>query len=192
MPFYPGPGFSSWHAPVTQTWAPFQRADDWTSYDLAAVEETPEEDPLEELEDGLDILHILERAYARTIEAHVAPAPPAPRPTSPMCNRPGTPPFLSHDYESQQERKQAMAMATVPLMTGSSTALLAVLDSAGAGPHPAPAPEVGLAEDGCDAVLRVAHLGDCMGMLVRGDEIVWRSDEMWWSVSLPLPLHLMK
>ncbi|KZV63038.1 hypothetical protein PENSPDRAFT_657624 [Peniophora sp. CONT] len=187
VPFYPGPGFSSWHAPVTvtQTWAPFQRADDWT-YDLAAVEEIPEEDPLEELEDGLDILHILERAYARTIEAHVAPAPPAPRPTSPMCNRPGTPPFLSHDYDQsqQQERKQA----TVPLMTGSSTALLAVLDSAGAGPHPAPAPEVGVAEDGCDAVLRVAHLGDCMGMLVRGDEIVWRSDEMWWSFNTPLQL----
>jgi hypothetical protein len=35
-----------------------------------------------------------------------------------------------------------------------------------------------------DAVIRIAHLGDCMGMLVRGDNIVWRSDEMWWGVSL--------
>ena len=131
----------------------------------------------------MDILHILDRAYARTLEAHVAPAPPAPRPTSATV-RPGTPPFLSPEYEQQREKTQA----TVPLMTGSSTALLAVLDSAGAGPHPAPAPEVGLGEDGCDAVLRIAHLGDCMGMLVRGDEIVWRSDEMWWSVSTPVIL----
>ena len=37
-----------------------------------------------------------------------------------------------------------------------------------------------------DAVIRIAHLGDCMGMLVRGDNIVWRSDEMWWGVSFPL------
>ena len=76
-------------------------------------------------------------------------------------------------------------MTCIYAFTRYGSALLAVLDSAGAGPHPAPAPEVGLGEDGCDAVLRVAHLGDCMGMLVRGDEIVWRSDEMWWSVSIP-------
>ena len=24
-----------------------------------------------------------------------------------------------------------------------------------------------------------------MGMLVRGDQIAWRSDEMWWGVSIP-------
>lgn len=35
------------------------------------------------------------------------------------------------------------------------------------------------------AVLRIAHLGDCMAMLVRGEEIVWRTDEMWWNVSAP-------
>lgn len=34
-----------------------------------------------------------------------------------------------------------------------------------------------------DAVMKIAHVGDCMGMLVRGEEIVWRSEEMWWSVS---------
>ncbi|KAI0028658.1 hypothetical protein K488DRAFT_13655, partial [Vararia minispora EC-137] len=73
-------------------------------------------------------------------------------------------------------------------MTGSSTALLAVLDSASAGPHPHPAPEVSPPAPGCDAVLKIAHLGDCMGMLVRGEEIVWRSDEMWWSFNTPLQL----
>ena len=34
-----------------------------------------------------------------------------------------------------------------------------------------------------DAVMKIAHVGDCMGMLVRDEEIVWRSEEMWWSVS---------
>jgi len=34
-----------------------------------------------------------------------------------------------------------------------------------------------------DAVMKIVHVGDCMGMLVRDEEIVWRSEEMWWSVS---------
>ena len=34
----------------------------------------------------------------------------------------------------------------------------------------------------CGAI-RIAHLGDCMGMLIRGEEIVWRTEEMWWNVS---------
>ncbi|KAF5348239.1 hypothetical protein D9756_010505 [Leucocoprinus leucothites] len=33
-----------------------------------------------------------------------------------------------------------------------------------------------------DAVIKIAHVGDCMGMLVRGEEMVWRSEEMWWDV----------
>ena len=37
---------------------------------------------------------------------------------------------------------------------------------------------------GGGAVIRIAHVGDCMGMLIRGDEIVWRSEEMWWGVSV--------
>ena len=120
---------------------------------------------LEELSEGINVLHILERAYDSTVKAHLAP------PT--------------------------------PLHTGSSTALLAVLD------HPPPPnnntplpqspeppfgnyaagsqPEVKLAgkdEKPYDAVIRIAHLGDCMGMLIRGDQISWRSDEMWWGVSI--------
>jgi hypothetical protein len=120
---------------------------------------------LEELSEGINVLHILERAYDSTVKAHLAP------PT--------------------------------PLLTGSSTALLAVLD------HPPPPsinniplpqspelplrnyaagsqPELKLAgqdEKPYDAVIRIAHLGDCMGMLVRGDQVAWRSDEMWWGVS---------
>jgi hypothetical protein len=43
---------------------------------------------------------------------------------------------------------------------------------------------------GSGAVLKIAHLGDCMGMLVRGEDIVWRSEEMWWSVS-PFPSPLL-
>ena len=68
-----------------------------------------------------------------------------------------------------------------PLLTGFSTALLAVLDSAGS--H-MPTPEVSVVADtrAHDVVIRIAHLGDCMGMLVRGDDIVWRSEEMWWAV----------
>lgn len=121
---------------------------------------------LEELSEGINVLHILERAYDSTVKAHLAP------PT--------------------------------PFHTGSSTALLAVLD------HPPPPsnntplpqspepplrnyaagsqskPKLAAADDKkpYDAVIRIAHLGDCMGMLVRGDQIAWRSDEMWWGVSI--------
>ena len=127
---------------------------------------------LEELSEGINVLHILERAYDSTVKAHLAP------PT--------------------------------PLHTGSSTALLAVLD------HPPPPnnntplpqspeppfrnyaagsqPEIKLAgkdEKPYDAVIRIAHLGDCMGMLIRGDQISWRSDEMWWGVSILAYLILL-
>jgi hypothetical protein len=40
-----------------------------------------------------------------------------------------------------------------------------------------------------DAVIKIAHVGDCMGMLVRGEEIVWRSEEMWWEVRPPFFLY---
>ncbi|KAF8193812.1 hypothetical protein BJ912DRAFT_901653 [Pholiota molesta] len=148
------------------------------------------EDSLDELADGIDVLQILERAYDSTVRAHVAP--------------PST-----------------SAASPTPLTTGSSTALLAVLDHPPAGPlkqspeapHrnyaagslPLPVapsvadpaePDQAHAEahtiepmgSGCDAVVHIAHLGDCMGMLVRGDKIVWRSDEMWWGYNHPLQL----
>ena len=132
---------------------------------------------LEELSEGIDVLNILERAYDNTVKSHLAPA----------------------------------SLTPTPLTTGSSTALLAVLDHPPSGPltqsPEAPSknyaagsiyvPEVlplqsetqssesadTLLAKPYDAVVRIAHLGDCMGMLIRGDKIAWRSDEMWWGVS---------
>jgi hypothetical protein len=121
------------------------------------------DDVTEDLADGLDILLILERAYERALKAHVIVS-------STQASTPSLP------APSEPE----------PLLTGSSTALLAVLDSAG--PH-VPTPEVSVVTDSRahDAVIRIAHLGDCMGMLVRGDDIIWRSEEMWWGVRSSAP-----
>ena len=115
-------------------------------------------DTVEDFADGLDVLLILERAYERALKSHVTtPSPQASTPSLPAPSKPE------------------------PLLTGSSTALLAVLDSSGS--H-VPTPEVSVVADAQahDAVIRIAHLGDCMGMLVRGADIVWRSEEMWWAV----------
>ncbi|KDR72775.1 hypothetical protein GALMADRAFT_142508 [Galerina marginata CBS 339.88] len=139
---------------------------------------------LEELSEGIDVLNILERAYDSTVKSHLAPSTPTP----------------------------------TPLTTGSSTALLAVLDHPPSSTGPLPQspeaphknyaagsvytpdvlpprsePESDLkdthpAAEPYDAVIRIAHLGDCMGMLVRGDKIAWRSDEMWWGYNHPLQL----
>lgn len=140
------------------------------------------DDELADLAEGINVLQILERAYDSTVRAHA------------------------------------------PVTTGSSTALIAVLDHAPMAPPASvlgsPEPDrnyavgalwraehsvdtaqaaddevegiargmhsisVGHAEELGDAVVHIAHLGDCMGMLVRGDKIAWRSDEMWWGVSL--------
>jgi len=123
-----------------------------------ATSQDATDDSIEDLADGLDVLLILERAYERALKAHVIlPSAQASTPSLPAPSKPE------------------------PLMTGSSTALLAVLDSAGS--H-VPTPEVSVVADALahDAVIRIAHLGDCIGMLVRGDDIVWRSEEMWWAV----------
>ena len=134
------------------------------------------ESHLSELSEGIDVLQILERAYERTVNAHVQPQ---------HCGSP-------------------------PLHTGSSTALVAVLDHVHAPPsNPGSAtasesydrsssrtsrssppleskndPEVKLELPTSPVpVVKIAHIGDCMAMLVRGEEIVWRSEEMWWAVS---------
>ncbi|KAG6897253.1 hypothetical protein C0992_003037, partial [Termitomyces sp. T32_za158] len=59
--------------------------------------------------------------------------------------------------------------AGAPLYCGSSTALIAYLASTPPAVH-------------------LAHVGDCMGMVVRNGEIVWRSDEMWWAWNTPVQL----
>ncbi|KAF9005247.1 hypothetical protein BDQ17DRAFT_1304564 [Cyathus striatus] len=157
------------------------------------------EDELAELEEGIDILNILERAYDKTINAHVVPSSELnPPPQIPQPN------------------------ASVPLLAGSSTALLAVLDHApqfkpsDSQQSQAPALsatnpsanasssnnnnfnyaagslnctlEQATSPDGYDAVIKIAHIGDCMGMLVRGEDIVWRSEEMWWNFNTPVQL----
>ena len=145
-----------------------------TIYDPSPVSELQDSlnSNLEDLSDGIDVLNILERAYDATVKSHLSPSTPSP----------------------------------TPLTTGSSTALLAVLDHPGPLTQSPEAPERNYAQGSSyepipslmqiehdhptyDAVIRIAHLGDCMGMLVRGDNIVWRSDEMWWGVS-PTSLFL--
>ena len=97
----------------------------------------------------------------------------------------------------------------MPLLEGSSTALLAILEhpvpprakatkSQGLfSPHPRRAPVVDhahpppAADRAGGAVLRIAHLGDCMAMLIRGEEIVWRTEEMWWNVRIASLLSLI-
>ncbi|KAG6893728.1 hypothetical protein C0993_000440, partial [Termitomyces sp. T159_Od127] len=59
--------------------------------------------------------------------------------------------------------------AGAPLHGGSSTALVAYLSDSPPAVH-------------------LAHIGDCMGMVVRNSEIVWRSDEMWWAWNTPVQL----
>jgi serine/threonine protein phosphatase PrpC len=126
------------------------------------------ESHLAELSDGIDVLQILERAYERTLSAHV-----------------------QHN-------------GSTPLHTGSSTALVAVLDhvtpdedapstpeSNSTPPESIDDPEVKLEPPASPVpVVKIAHIGDCMGMLVRGEEIVWRSEEMWWAVRHFRSLHL--
>ncbi|KAJ6568341.1 hypothetical protein DFH09DRAFT_918021 [Mycena vulgaris] len=186
---------------------------------------------LDELADGLDVLRILERAYERTLEAHVVPVPPplpvasrsaTPTPAPARTTTPTptpTPPLWSALLSTPPEA----APRTIPLLAGSSTALVAVLDyvpvsSKGTGtgvgsiPIPIPIPTNTPAHSGAGSssrstsrgtstrstdahaqtepqmqpVLKIAHLGDCMGMLVRGGEVAWRSEEMWWRWNTPV------
>ncbi|KAH9959342.1 phosphatase 2C-like domain-containing protein [Russula dissimulans] len=154
----------SFHDSPPSPHTPFPPYPPSSSPSHSATPQDPIDDSIEDLADGLDVLLILERAYERALKAHVIlPSAQASTPSLPAPSK------------------------SEPLMTGSSTALLAVLDSAGS--H-VPTPEVSVVADARahDAVIRIAHLGDCMGILVRGDDIVWRSEEMWWAFNTPLQL----
>ncbi|KAG6914551.1 hypothetical protein DXG01_016660 [Tephrocybe rancida] len=137
-------------------------------YTSAEIEDKPLNDELEleghlaELEEGIDVLNILERAYENTVRAHA------------------------------------------PSREGSSTAVVAVLqcdEDDGEGLYGDMEAEgvyyegnrrnyeaTGKEEGGVR--LDVAQVGDCMGMVVRGDEIVWRSEEMWWGFNTPVQLGM--
>lgn len=134
----------------------------------------------ETLAGTIDPIDVLERAYSQTIEAHrvrrrvrvVKTRKAAPRWWSYSLGLgSAVPPSSStslHESSSVKDEnlegcEWEMQESWEPLETGSSTALLAVLSG---------------------DRLRVAHLGDCVGWLVRAGEIVWRSEEMWWGVSI--------
>jgi len=169
------------------------------------------EDSLSDLEEGVDVLMILENAYERAIKAHVV----NPLPVSSAPNRV---PIQSSSKANPQ-----------PLKAGSSTALLAVLEqptnrlantrakiSSSSPPNhrsrsvsrcrsepaeepatmvtgmgPVPSTSAGIPRTfppQRDAVIKIANLGDSMAMLVRGRDIIWRSEEMWWSFNTPVQL----
>lgn len=175
------------------------------------------EDSLSDLEEGIDVLMILENAYERAIKAHVV----NPVPEHSVTAAPPT-----SDRVHMQPSPKGVPR---PLKAGSSTALLAVLDqpigqsmstrtkrSSCSSPghrsrsvsrsrqEPAedfptnvtglgsvPSTSAGLSRTPPpqrDAVIKIANLGDSMAMLVRGRDIVWRSEEMWWSFNTPVQL----
>jgi len=154
--------------------------------------------------EGIDVLQILERAYDRTLKAHVVPADeslsdasrtPSPAPLS-LDKQPLNKPIeIPQPSLPSGTTKCCPKVQMVPLMSGSSTALLAVLDHV-ANPETisdySKLPSISTtnleAEDGHDTVLKIAHVGDCMAMLVRDEEIVWRSEEMWWNFNTPVQL----
>ncbi|KAJ6580907.1 hypothetical protein B0H19DRAFT_1060608 [Mycena capillaripes] len=174
---------------------------------------------LDELADGLDVLHILERAYERTLTAHVVPAPVSP-PTSPSAASSwpssttntrtvtGASRTTTIPASTTSEQLREPKPKTIPLLAGSSTALVAVLDYVPAGEvdnaiafvsaessvasasAKTKAKARGGEEEGelLTPVLKIAHVGDCMGMLVRGGEVAWRSEEMWWRWNTPVQL----
>ncbi|KAF9221040.1 hypothetical protein BS17DRAFT_758282 [Gyrodon lividus] len=169
------------------------------------------EDSLEDLEDGLDVLMILERAYDKTIKAHVMTEDVS---TPPSVSTAAHPPSLASipedgPFVTGSNAADALLQSTplppeipvapqpkiVPLKTGSSTALVAVLQHSlprtprtSTPPCPMlfnfPTPP----KPAHDVVLKIAHLGDCMGMLVRDEYIAWRSAEMWWAFNMPAQL----
>ncbi|KAI0084410.1 hypothetical protein BDY19DRAFT_971805 [Irpex rosettiformis] len=248
------------------------------------------DDSLEDLADGLDVLHVLEKAFAKTLEAHVVmPSTESeseltrtyagkhetsdphsantsslfsgspqnhntPRETtrttsrsSPLSSLTNTerpksfspsspsftgalPPLSASQLSSLSPSSPPSRVYPIPLMEGSSTALLAVLEhppSPAASTPPShhypignpsqapahlrpmtpllnpqarrllartPRPSTPHAQNASEpkpsagAVLRIAHLGDSMAMLVRGEEIVWRTEEMWWNFNTPVQL----
>lgn len=175
------------------------------------------EDSLSDLEEGVDVLMILENAYERAIKAHVV---------NPVPEHPVTAAAPAPNRVLIQPSSKGVSR---PLKAGSSTALLAVLDQpigrsvstrtkrtsssppdrrsrsvSRSRPEPAedlptnvtglgsvPPTSAGLPRTSPpqrDAVIKIANLGDSMAMLVRGRDIVWRSEEMWWSFNTPVQL----
>ncbi|KAL0064653.1 hypothetical protein AAF712_008351 [Marasmius tenuissimus] len=150
---------------------------------------------LEELEEGIDVLMLLERAYQKTLDAHVID--PLSTPESSRSNTPPTNPLSSatsassphsrytsltsdgHPEEGSRERQSSFdgRFFDYHVPKGQFEVKVEM--------QPRTDRDGGLetadASDELQAVVKLAHVGDCMGMLVRGDQVVWRSQEMWWN-----------
>ena len=95
------------------------------------------EDSLEELEEGLDVIMILERAYEKALRSHVRPADasssssssrsPSPSDSSPEAVSAASSTSPSSSSSSHSPLSPEVAPGFVPLFEGSSTALVAIL-----------------------------------------------------------------
>ncbi|KIY63616.1 protein serine/threonine phosphatase 2C [Cylindrobasidium torrendii FP15055 ss-10] len=74
---------------------------------------------------------------------------------------------------------------TPPPPPGSSTALVAVLSPA---PPPSPYSFLLPPHIEADCTLKIAHVGDCVALLIRDSDVVFRSQEMWWAFNTPVQL----
>ncbi|KAK1223168.1 hypothetical protein PQX77_013961 [Marasmius sp. AFHP31] len=206
-PFY-SPFSSPFYSPSSSQWSPFSPPAPPQLFNEFEDMEQQLSEELEELEEGIDVLMLLERAYQKTLDAHVVDPPSTPEST--RSNTPPTNPLPSATSASSPHSWYTSLTSTgspkkdpekdkVPLLSGSSTVLLAVLDHVPKGQlevkvemQPRTDREGGLeaadASDELQAVVKLAHVGDCMGMLVRGDQVVWRSEEMWWNFNTPVQL----
>ncbi|CAA7269359.1 unnamed protein product [Cyclocybe aegerita] len=174
---------------------------------------------LEELSEGIDVLQILERAYDSTVKAHLAPSAPTPVPLTTgsstallaVLDHPPPPTLHPHpllqspepphkNYAAGSIHVSPIEAQPTPQPSAALSQPQAPNSSSAIPPDSEPAPSISRKSDAAcapdaeadpnsyDAVIRIAHLGDCMGMLVRDDRIVWRSDEMWWGYNHPLQL----
>ena len=158
-----------------------------TNSESTILESAEEDDITEDVPATIDPVDVLERAYNRTLAAHkrrvlrkmerkrVEEEVPSPeRLSESFWTRLGfglqylSPSLEDSPFNPSSELKVPQECDWEPLLAGSSTALLAVLSG---------------------DRLRVAHLGDCSALLIRNEEVVWRSEEMWWKVRILGQFH---
>ena len=136
------------------------------------------EDSLEELEDGLDVLMILERAYEKALRSHVCPAdqdssPGTSRSLSPSDSHPEHVSAASSSSTSPTPHSSTsipeVTPGFVPLFEGSSTALVAILE------HPSSRPPKSSTPWPARSVSCVGADGEsCRGCQLRMDWVVLR------------------
>lgn len=149
------------------------------------------ESHLSDLSEGIDVLQILERAYERTVNVHVQPQENG---STPLHAGSSTALVAVLDHVHIRPDENAYASTSGPSNPFIPTTR----------PSTTTSPEIPLPQSTQDPVVKlesptspvpvvkIAHIGDCMGMLVRGEEIVWRSEEMWWAVRLLYPVFFRR